>query len=109
MIRFLVFGVLVLAATSWAQKHPPILEQIAKTYGLDSFGQIEAIRYTWNGEITGALQISRKWEWEPKTGKVSFEGKDKDGKPVKVTYVRSRLSSEPADVKNEIEPGFRQR
>jgi hypothetical protein len=37
-IRFLVFGVLVLAATSWAQTRPPIAEQIAKTYGLDSFG-----------------------------------------------------------------------
>jgi hypothetical protein len=26
-------------------------EQIAKTYGLDQFGQIEAIRYTWNAEF----------------------------------------------------------
>jgi hypothetical protein len=25
---------------------PPIAEQMAKTYGLDSFGQIEGIRYT---------------------------------------------------------------
>ena len=50
MIRLLAFGVLVLAATSWAQQRPPIVEQIAKTYGLDSFGQIEAIRYTWNGD-----------------------------------------------------------
>ena len=38
----LVFGVLVLAATSWAQTRPPIVEKLAKTYGLDSFGQIEA-------------------------------------------------------------------
>src|SRR5260370_1193016 len=51
IIRFLAFGVVVLAATVWAQNRPPILEQIAKTYGLDSYGQIEAIRYTWNGEI----------------------------------------------------------
>jgi hypothetical protein len=47
-IGFLVFGVLVLAATSWAQTRSPIAEQIAKTYGLDSFGQVEAIRYTFN-------------------------------------------------------------
>ena len=52
-IRFLVFGVLVLAATSLAQTRPPIVEQIAKTYGLDSFGQIEAIRYTFNAQFPG--------------------------------------------------------
>lgn len=108
MIRLLAFGVLVLAlaATSWAQNRPPILEQVAKTYGLDSFGQIEAIRYTWNGEIPGLFKLSRAWEWEPKTNKVSFEGKDKDGKPVKVTYMRSELSSQPDNVKNEVDPGF---
>ncbi len=92
--------------TPWAQKRPPILEQIAKTYGLDSYGQIEAIRYTWNGEITGLFKAAHTWEWEPKTGKVSYEGKDKDGKPVKVTYMRSELSSQTDAVKNEIEPAF---
>ncbi len=106
MIRAVAFGVLVLAATSWAQTRPPILEQVAKTYGLDSYGQIEAIRYTWNGEISGLFKLSRTWEWEPKTGKVSYEGKDKDGKTVKVSYMRSELSSQPDSVKNEIEPGF---
>ncbi len=105
MIRILAFGLLVLAATSWAQKRPPIAEQIAKTYGLDSFGQIEAIRYTWNLELPG-VKISRKWEWEPKTGRVSFEGKDKAGNPVKATYRRSELGSQPANVKDEIEPAF---
>jgi len=106
MIRFLALAMLILAATSWAQTRPPILEQIAKTYGLDSFGQIEAIRYTWNGEIPGVFKLAHAWEWEPKTGKVSYEGKDKDGKPVKVTYMRSQLSSQPDAVKNEVEPAF---
>jgi hypothetical protein len=102
MIRFVAVGVLVLDATSWAQSCPPILEQIAKTYGLDSFGQIEAIRYTWNGEITGLFKASRTWEWEPKTGKVTFEGKDKDGK-VKVTYMRSEIND---DTKKQTDAGF---
>ena len=98
--RFIMMGLLLsecwsLLPTSWAQTRAPILDQIAKTYGLDSFGQVEAIRYTWNGEITGLFKASHTWEWEPKTGKVSFEGKDKDGKPVKVTYMRSELSSQP--------------
>ena len=93
-IRFLVFGVLLLAPNSWAQKRPPILEQLAKTYGLDSFGQIDAIRYTWNAQFPG-VNLSRSWVWEPKTGKVSYEGKDKDGKPVKVSYMRSEQAASP--------------
>jgi len=100
----LLFG--LLAPNSWAQNRPPILEQIAKTYGLDSFGQIEAIRYTWNGEVTGLFKAAHTWEWEPKTGKVSYEGKDKDGKPVKATYVQSQINSAPANVKDEIAPAF---
>ena len=98
--------VLVLAATSWAQERAPVLDQIAKAYGLDSYGQIEAIRYTWNGEIPGLFKLSHTWEWEPKTNKVSYEGKDKDGKPVKANYVRTDLSGQPDSVKNEVDPAF---
>jgi hypothetical protein len=105
MIHLLAFGVLVLAATSWAQTRPPIAEKLAKAYGLDSFGQIEQIRYTFNIDFPG-LKLSRAWVWEPKADRVTYEGKDKAGNPVKVTYVRSQLSTQPANVKNEIDPGF---
>ncbi|MGC2697598.1 MAG: hypothetical protein WA738_17565 [Candidatus Angelobacter sp.] len=104
-IGFIILGVLVFAAVSRAQTRPPIAEQIAKTYGLDSFGQIDAIRYTFNIDAPG-LKISRTWIWEPKADRVTYEGKDKAGNPVKVTYVRSQLSSQPDDVKKEIDPGF---
>ena len=104
-ICFLFVGVLVLAPSSGAQKRPEIVEQVAKTYGLDSWNQIEAIRYTWHLEF-GKLNVSRSWEWEPKTSKVYYEGKDKDGKPVKVTYMRSELSSQPDAVRKEIDPAF---
>jgi hypothetical protein len=105
-IGFLACAALFLAANSWAQQRPPILENIAKTYGLDSWNQIEAIRYTWNGEIPGVFKLAHTWEWEPKTGKVTYQGKDKDGKPVKVTYDSSQLSSQSDQVKNEVEPAF---
>jgi hypothetical protein len=105
-IRCLVLGLLVLAANSWAQERAPILEKIVKAYGFDSYGQIEAIRYTWNGEIPGVFKLSHAWEWEPKTGKITYEGKDKDGKPVKVSYVQSELDKQPDQVKNEVEPAF---
>jgi len=96
---------MVLAVTSLAQQRPPIVEKLAKTYGIDSYGQIEAIRYTWSVTFPG-VNLSRTWTWEPKTGQVTYEGKDKDGKPVKVTYLRSQLSSQPANVKDDIDPGF---
>jgi hypothetical protein len=96
---------LVLAAPAWAQTLPPIAEQIAKTYGLDAFGQIEAIRYTFNVEL-GARKLSRAWVWEPKTDRISYEGHDKDGKPVQATYVRAQLSSQPAVVRDDVDPAF---
>jgi hypothetical protein len=102
----LLLGVLVIAPRSGAQTRPPILEKVAKAYGLDSWDQIQAIRYTWNGEITGLFKAAHKWEWEPKTGKVSYEGTDKDGKPVNATYVQSQLNSAPANVKDVVAPSF---
>jgi hypothetical protein len=102
----LALGLLVLTATSWAQNRPPISEEIAKAYGLDSFGQIDQIRYTFNIDLPGLIKLSRSWVWEPKTGRVSYDGKDKAGKPVKVSYLRSQLSSQDAVVKDEVDPGF---
>ena len=105
LIGLVVLGVLVVAATSCSQKRPPVAEQLAKTYGLDSFAQIDAIRYTFNLELPG-VNLSRSWVWQPKTGQVSYEGKGKDGQPVKVTYLRSQLDRQPPNVKDDIDPGF---
>src|SRR6266481_9086313 len=55
-----LLGLLVLAPNSWAQQRPPILEKIAKTYGLDAWDKIEAIRYTWNLQF-GTFNVSRSW------------------------------------------------
>src|SRR5678815_5516497 len=122
-IRFLVFVLLVIG-TSCSQKSPSVAgpvaspsapvppkasaavrEEVAKAYGLDGFGQVEAIKYTWHAQFPG-VNISRSWVWEPKTNRVSFEGKDKDGKPVKATYLRAQLDKQPENVKSDIDPGF---
>ena len=86
--RFAVVGVLLIGVLCpltrlSAQQRPAIADQIAKTYGLDSFGQIDAIRYTFKIDA-GPLKLSRSWVWEPKTDQISYEGKDKAGNPVKV-------------------------
>ena len=101
----LALGLGLIGTISWAQERPAAAVQLSKTYGIDSFDQIEKIRFTFNAELPGA-KLARSWEFEPKTDQVSYEGKDKDGKPVKLTYNRSRLGSESDVVKNEIEPAF---
>lgn len=101
----LFVGALILAATARAQTRPAIAKQIAQTYGLDSFGQIEAVRYTWSLELP-KIKLSRSWVWHPKTDQVSYEGKDKSGNAVKVTYLRSQVDSQPANVRDEIDPAF---
>ena len=106
MMGLVLCGVLVLTPNSWAQQRAPILDQVAKTFGIDSWDKVEAVRYTWNGEITGLFKAAHKWEWEPKTNKVTFEGVGKDGKPVKVSYVRTDLGSQTDAVKNEVGPSF---
>src|SRR5262249_21373594 len=65
----LFIAVLGFAATSRAQTRPVIAKQIADTYGLESFEQIEAIRYTFHLEAPGH-KLSRSWVWRPKTDQV---------------------------------------
>lgn len=104
---WLTSAMLLIAATAGAQSCPPAAEKIAQAFGLDSWGQVEAIRYTFNIDAPALnRKFSRTWTWEPKTGQVTYEGKDKAGNPVKVTYLRSQLSSQPENVQKEIDPGF---
>src|SRR4051794_21696727 len=100
VIRLSAFAMLllVLAASSCSQKRTSAAEPLAKTYGVDSFGQVDEIRYTFNAEFPG-VTVSRSWDWQPKTGQVSYQAKDKEGKPVKVTYVRSQVNSQSDAVK----------
>ena len=106
-IPCLLLGMGLFAGTSQAQTRPAIVEQLAKTYGLDSYGQVEAFRYTFNLDLPALkVSLSRTWTWEPKTGQVTYESKDKDGKPVKVTYNHNQMNNAPANVKDDIDPGF---
>jgi hypothetical protein len=104
-VGLLLVGALGLVCVVAAQERPPICEQIARSYGLSSFQQVEQIRYTFNVDL-GQIKLNRSWVWEPKTDRVSYESKDKDGKTVKYTYLRSQISSQPTEVGKEIDPAF---
>jgi len=103
VVGVLLIGVLCLPASLSAQQPSPIVEQIAKTYGLDSWGQVEAIRFTFHLD---PAKLSRSWVWEPKADRITYDGPDKDGKPVTITYSRSQLSSQSAFVKEMVDPAF---
>ena len=79
VILFVSAILLAFPGPSEAQQRSPTID-IAKAYNLDSFGQIEAIRYTWNID-SAVIKVARSWEWNPKTDTVSYAGKDKDGSP----------------------------
>lgn len=98
----LAFSLLSMVPVSaQAQKLPALADAMARTYGVDSFDTVDAIRYTWNkGEI------SRKWVWQPKTDTVTYEGKDKGGSDVRVTYQRSDLDSQNEAVRKDVDPSF---
>jgi hypothetical protein len=103
-IRLVALGMLLfVSAPSQAQQSSPTID-IAKVYGLDSFGQIESIRYTWNVD-SPIGKTARSWEWSPQTDTVSYDGKDKDGKEVKATYKRSELEKQSEAIK-ALDPMF---
>ena len=59
VIRLLALGILLIVpVASGAQERPPIVQKLATTYGLESFGQIEAIRYTFNAQLPGVESFS---------------------------------------------------
>src|SRR5215469_14574525 len=63
VIRLLALSLLlILPATTGAQQRAPVVEKLAKTYGLGSFGQIEAIRYTFSAQAPG-VDLFRSWTW----------------------------------------------
>jgi hypothetical protein len=77
VIGVLLIGVLSLPAPAPAQQRPAIADQIAKTYGFDSFGQLDAIRYTLTLDA-GKLKHHRSWIWEPKGSSTWIEAKIRD-------------------------------
>ena len=59
---------------------------------------------------TGKLPDSSKpltnGSGSPRPTRCPYEGTDKDGKPVKVSYVRTDLSTQTDAVKNQVDPSF---
>jgi len=81
-----------------------VVERLQKAAGLDRWERIEAIRFTFSVR-KGDIHVSRSWRWEPKTHRVWFEGKGPDGKPLKISYNRTRLA-EASPAARAVDPNF---
>ncbi len=57
-----------------------VRREIARTYGIDGFAQVEAIRFTFNARV-GAKQVRRSWMWKPASGEVVY-GADRPSEAV---------------------------
>ncbi len=102
LVHYLFVVGFLFVTVSCAQDKPDIRHQIADAYGLGSWSQVEQIRYTFNVDA-GPKKVSRTWTWEVKADRVTYEGLDATGKPIKTTYTRASMSPE---VTKDTDPNF---
>jgi hypothetical protein len=72
---------------------------IARAYGLESFGRVEALRFTFNAQI-GDKTVQRAWTWEPAQDRVALGG----GQPL--TYRRADLTKGPSADLSKVDAWF---
>ncbi len=77
-------------------------QQIAESYGLPYFGEVEKIQYTFNVNI-GEKQISRFWIWQPHLNRVTFKGMDYQEA---ITYNRSEMVHTESNKLKKIDAWF---
>jgi hypothetical protein len=77
-------------------------QKVADAYGIQKFGQIEQIRYTFNVRA-GDKHVSRSWIWQPKTDEVTFTA-GSNAQPV--TYSRKNISAATPDNLRKIDGWF---
>jgi len=100
-----LLAVLAMGGTANSQNEQEVRLRIAKAYGFQSWDQVEQLRFAFHVQ-RGKDHLVRSWVWEPKVDRVSFAGTDRQGKPVKLTYLRSELNAEPAPQVKEIDASF---
>jgi len=77
--------------------------QLADAYGLQSFDQVEELRYTFNVKLPDKV-VSRAWSWEPKKDRVTFRGTAEQGGTV--AYERSVLAGQAGEQVKKADPQF---
>jgi len=95
---------LLACATTKQQKgSADIRRDIAGSYGIASFGQVDEIRFTFNVKL-GEKQVKRSWNWWPKSDKVEYWPGGDQTKAVR--YSRSDLKGSASDEIKKIDAAF---
>jgi hypothetical protein len=105
-IKVFLVSLLAVGATACAslEKEPgmTVRQRIAESYGLQYFGQVEKIQYTFNVKL-GEKQIRRFWIWEPAVDRVTFKGMDFQKA---ITYDRGDLARAESNKLKKIDAWF---
>jgi hypothetical protein len=94
--------VLIGGCAGW-QGAPSPRSRLAEAYGINSFDQVEELRYTFNVKLPDRV-VSRAWSWEPKKERVTFKGTAEQGGTV--VYERSVLAGQPSEAVKKVDPWF---
>jgi hypothetical protein len=94
--------VLIGGCAGW-QGAPSPRSRLAEAYGINSFDQVEELRYTFNVKLPDRV-VSRAWSWEPKRDRVTFRGTAEQGGTV--AYERSALAGQAAESAKKVDPQF---
>jgi len=79
-----------------------IRQKVAAAYGIQNFGQIEQLSYTFNVQA-GDKYVGRSWIWQPKTDEVTFTA---GGSAQPITYDRKNISDTAPDNLKKIDGWF---
>ena len=79
-----------------------VRQKVAAAYGIQNFGQIEQLSYTFNVQA-GDKHVSRSWIWQPKTDEVTFTA---GGSAQPITYGRKKISAAAPDNLKKIDGMF---
>ena len=79
-----------------------VRQRIALSYGIDWFGQVEQIQYTFNVKL-GNKGVNRFWIWEPKTDKVTFKAGNSEEY---TTYNRKEINDTASEKLKKIDSWF---
>ncbi len=91
-LRVVVTGLLIsftrVALADSAESDTLVVQNIARAYGSETFGNIAKIRFTFNLQ-RDKLRVQRSWEWEPKPDRVTYVNPPDQSQPV--SYRRADL------------------
>jgi hypothetical protein len=106
-LKYLVAALVLVVTTACAgvdkqDREADVRQKVAQAYGIQSFGQIELIQYTFNVQL-GDRNVSRSWLWQPKKDEVTFEA-ESSAQPI--TYSRKKILAGAPDNLKKIDARF---